>query len=68
MSLLSVNLLLCPYRENPILSVGGGGMVFFLQEFVKLGHSKAVLQISMSYNAWNWSKSLCAGGGGVVVT
>ena len=45
-------------------------MVIFFQEFVQLGHSKAVLRISMSYYAWNWSKSLCAVGvvgGGVVV-
>ena len=35
-------------------------MVIFFQEFVQLGHSKAVLRISMSFYAWNWSKSLCA--------
>ena len=34
--------------------------VFFLQEFVVLGYPKAVHQISMSYYAWIWSKSLCA--------
>ena len=33
-------------------------MVIILREFVQLGHSKAVLRISMSYYAWNWSGSL----------
>ena len=45
----------------------GGGLSFFVQEYVDLGYPKAVHQISMSYYAWNWSKSLCAvwWGGGV---
>ena len=44
-------------------------MVIFFQEFVQLGHSKAVLRISMSDYAWNWSKSLwwCGAVGGWVV-
>ena len=31
---------------------------FFLQEFVQLGYAEAAYRISMSYYAWNWSKSL----------
>ena len=39
-----------------------GGKVIFLKEFVYLGYAKAIHWISMSYYAWNWSKSLCAVG------
>ena len=49
------------FYPNPLLRV----RLLLYRE--NLGHSKAVLRISMSYNAWNWSKSLCAGGCGVVV-
>ena len=38
-------------------------MLSGMEEFVKLGYAKAVHRISMSYHTWNWSKSLCGGGG-----
>ena len=45
--------------------MGGGGILIFIQEFVQLVPSKALLRISMFYYAWNWSKSLCGCGGAV---
>ena len=45
----------------------GVGLEFF-QEIVSLRHRLAVCQVSMSYYACNWSKSLwCGGCGGGVV-